>query len=51
MFWAERQGLANVHERVRRFHEIHGEIWAPAPLLESAAANGGRWASPARAAA
>jgi 3-hydroxyacyl-CoA dehydrogenase len=45
MFWAERHGLAKVYEQVERYHELHGELWAPASLLEQLAENGGDWKS------
>ena len=43
MFWAEQQGLACVYERVRHYHERHGDLWTPAPLLEQVARSGGGW--------
>jgi len=51
MFWAERQGIADVYERIRRYHRIHGELWTPAPLLESRATQGDGWRGATRAAA
>lgn len=42
MFWAERQGLDAVLERVRRQYAAEGERWRPARTLEEAAARG-RW--------
>ena len=40
MFHADRIGLDVVVERIRTFHEQHGERWAPAPLLAKMAASG-----------
>ncbi len=41
MYWAERQGLAAVVERIRRYHAQTGAArWRLAPLLEAAAAAG-----------
>jgi 3-hydroxyacyl-CoA dehydrogenase len=40
MWYASTVGLANVLNRIRRFHEIHGELWEPAPLLARLAAEG-----------
>lgn len=34
MFHAETVGLANVHEAMCRYAEIHGDYWQPAPLLK-----------------
>jgi 3-hydroxyacyl-CoA dehydrogenase len=34
MWYADSVGLKNVYERIREFEKTHGEIWAPAPLLE-----------------
>jgi 3-hydroxyacyl-CoA dehydrogenase len=51
MYWAERQGVADVHERIRRYHRIHGELWTPAPLLESLGSHSNGWCGATRAAA
>ena len=40
MWHASTIGLAKVYERVREFHQIHGENWEPAPLLARLAAQG-----------
>lgn len=40
MFWAERQGLANILARVRENERRAGRLWSPAPLLERAAVAG-----------
>jgi len=43
MFYADSVGLDKVHESVKRFHRVHGEFWAPAPLLERLAREGGKF--------
>ncbi len=40
MFWAERQGLANILARVRENERRAGKLWSPAPLLDRAAVAG-----------
>ncbi len=40
MFYADRVGLAHIHERVSALHREHGQRWAPAPLLASLARDG-----------
>jgi 3-hydroxyacyl-CoA dehydrogenase len=40
MWYADTIGLRQVHERVSRFAEEHGPLWAPAPLLTTLAAEG-----------
>jgi len=40
MFWAEQQGLANVHEWAQEYYRVHGGHWKPVALLERAAAAG-----------
>jgi 3-hydroxyacyl-CoA dehydrogenase len=40
MFFADRVGLATIHERIEAFHREHGERWAPAPLLARLAREG-----------
>jgi 3-hydroxyacyl-CoA dehydrogenase len=40
MFYADRVGLAHIHERVQAFHRQFGERWAPAPLLARLAREG-----------
>jgi len=32
--------LKKVYERVNQFHEEHGELWEPAPLLKRLAESG-----------
>jgi 3-hydroxyacyl-CoA dehydrogenase len=34
MWYADTVGLKNVYERVCEFHQQHGELWEPAPLLK-----------------
>src|SRR5439155_24845365 len=40
MWYADTVGLKSVYERVRRFEEQHGDLWAPAPLLRRLAESG-----------
>jgi 3-hydroxyacyl-CoA dehydrogenase len=40
MQYADTVGLKKVYERVSRFHEEHGELWEPAPLLRRLAEEG-----------
>jgi 3-hydroxyacyl-CoA dehydrogenase len=40
MWYADTVGLREVCERVSHFAEVHGSLWAPAPLLETLAAEG-----------
>ena len=40
MFYADRVGLAHIHERVAALHREHGQRWAPAPLLARLAREG-----------
>jgi 3-hydroxyacyl-CoA dehydrogenase len=40
MWYADTIGLKRVYERVRQFHEEHGELWMPAPLLKKLAEEG-----------
>lgn len=44
MWYADIVGLAKVYERVCRFHEEHGELWEPAPLLGELARTGSTFA-------
>lgn len=44
LFYADEQGLPAVLATIRRFHEAHGELWQPAPLLERLVARGKRFA-------
>jgi len=43
MYYAQTVGIGKVLARIRDFHAKHGEPWAPAPLLERAAREGGRF--------
>jgi 3-hydroxyacyl-CoA dehydrogenase len=40
MFYANTIGLDKVYERVCEFYRMHGELWAPAPLLRDLAKAG-----------
>jgi 3-hydroxyacyl-CoA dehydrogenase len=40
MHYADTIGLKRVHETVRGFHEKHGALWAPSPLLHHLAESG-----------
>jgi 3-hydroxyacyl-CoA dehydrogenase len=40
MFYADTVGLDRVYESVKRFQQVHGEFWTPAPLLERLAREG-----------
>jgi len=40
MQYADTVGLKKVYERVNQFHEEHGELWEPAPLLKRLAEEG-----------
>jgi 3-hydroxyacyl-CoA dehydrogenase len=44
MWYADTVGLKKVYERVKQFHEEHGELWEPAPLLKRLADEGGTFA-------
>ena len=44
MWHADTVGLKKVYDRVHEFHEIHGGLWRPAPLLEQLAQHGGSFA-------
>jgi 3-hydroxyacyl-CoA dehydrogenase len=37
MWYADTVGLKQVRDRIREFHEQHGEFWEPAPLLNKLA--------------
>ena len=43
MFYADTIGLDKVYAKVKQFHQEHGELWTPAPLLEKLAREGGRF--------
>ena len=45
MWYADTVGLPKVYNRVCEFHERHGELWEPAPLLKLLAESGGSFAS------
>ena len=34
MFYAEQVGLKEVYADIQHFHEVHGKLWEPAPLLK-----------------
>jgi 3-hydroxyacyl-CoA dehydrogenase len=38
--YADTVGLKKVYDRIREFHQQHGELWEPAPLLERLAEQG-----------
>jgi 3-hydroxyacyl-CoA dehydrogenase len=40
MWYADTVGLKNVLARINEFHEQHGELWEPAPLLKKLAEEG-----------
>ncbi len=40
MFWADSLGLKAVRDRILEFRRLHGEHWAPAPLLDRLANEG-----------
>jgi 3-hydroxyacyl-CoA dehydrogenase len=40
MWYADTVGLKKVYDRVAEFHQQHGELWQPAPLLKQLAAQG-----------
>ena len=40
MWYANTVGLKKVYDRVCEFHEQHGELWEPAPLLKTLAEQG-----------
>jgi len=44
MWYADTIGLKRVYERVKQFHEEHGELWTPAPLLKMLAEEGRKFA-------
>jgi 3-hydroxyacyl-CoA dehydrogenase len=44
MWYADTVGLKIVYERVSQFHEEHGELWEPAPLLKRLAEEGAKFA-------
>lgn len=40
MWYADTVGLKKVYDRVSEFHDQHGELWEPAPLLKTLAEQG-----------
>ena len=40
MWYADTVGLKKVYERIREFHQQHGALWEPAPLLKHLAESG-----------
>src|SRR6266568_2721713 len=40
MWYADTTGLKKVYDRIRKFHQQHGELWEPAPLLKRLAEEG-----------
>ena len=40
MWYADTVGLRKVYDRVAEFHQQHGELWRPAPLLQQLAEQG-----------
>jgi 3-hydroxyacyl-CoA dehydrogenase len=44
MWYADTVGLQKVYERIRAFHQQHGELWEPAPLLKKLAEKGSTFA-------
>ena len=51
MWYADTVGLKKVYERVRQFHQQHGMLWEPAPLLKELAESGQKFANYQRVAA
>jgi 3-hydroxyacyl-CoA dehydrogenase len=45
MWYADTVGLKQVRDRIREFHEKHGEFWEPAPLLAKLADQGETFAA------
>ncbi len=43
LYYADQLGLEKVHARIVEFQRMHGELWAPAPLLTRLASQGGRF--------
>ena len=47
--WADSVGLAAILDKLRAYERVHGESWAPAPLLRELAERGGTfgaWRAP-----
>jgi len=51
MWYADTVGLKRVCDRVSQFHQQHGVLWEPAPLLKELAESGGKFADFERKAA
>jgi len=51
MWYADTVGLKKVYDRVCEFHQQHGMLWEPAPLLKKLAETGGKFAEYQRRAA
>jgi 3-hydroxyacyl-CoA dehydrogenase len=51
MWYADTVGLKNVYDRVKEFHQQHGQRWEPAPLLKKLAEEGKTFAEYERHAA
>ena len=47
--WADSVGLQNIVDDMLAFERVHGDYWAPAPLLRELATNGGTFAAWKRA--
>jgi 3-hydroxyacyl-CoA dehydrogenase len=45
MWYADAVGLKNVYARILEFHQKHGELWEPAPLLKKLAERGETFAA------
>jgi 3-hydroxyacyl-CoA dehydrogenase len=45
MWYADTVGLKKICSRIEEFHQKHGDLWAPAPLLKKLASEGGTFAS------
>jgi 3-hydroxyacyl-CoA dehydrogenase len=45
MWYADTVGLKKVRDRIREFHQKHGEFWEPAPLLDKLADEGETFAA------
>lgn len=44
MWYADSLGVRRVYDRILEFHEHHGELWQPAPLLKHLAGENRRFA-------
>jgi len=40
MWYADTVGLRKIYDKIEEFHQKHGELWAPAPLLKQLALEG-----------